>query len=141
MLRDGVSRCQRDISFFGGRSEVRNVTAVEPIENVFVELIVADSIKQIDKALIRLPIDMFEFNRDVLGFLQCLARKEIRSGVVFLQHRPIFVFDDRRKLVQVADHQQLNATERQACFPVGSQDLIDGIEHIGSNHTDFVDDQ
>ena len=60
---------------------------------------------------------------------------------MFLQQGPVLLFNDRWKLVQVANHQQLNTTERQAGVAVGSQDLIDGIEHIGTDHTDFVDDQ
>ena len=60
---------------------------------------------------------------------------------MLLQQGPVLVFDDRWKLVQIADHQQLNAAEGQVGIAVGSQDLIDGIEHIGSDHTYFVDDQ
>ena len=70
-----------------------------------------------------------------------MAAKKISGLVVVAQQVPIFVLDHGRQLVEVADHQQLDAAKRFKAVAVSAQHLVNGVEGIGAHHTDFVNHQ
>jgi len=60
---------------------------------------------------------------------------------VVLQEIPFVILHDGRELLEVADHQELDAAERLAAVAVAAQDAVHGIEQVGAHHADFVDDE
>lgn len=53
----------------------------------------------------------------------------------------LFVCDDRRELLEVADKEQLYATKGLGVVAETSQYRVDGVEHIAPHHRDLVDDE
>ena len=51
------------------------------------------------------------------------------------------ILHDGRELLEVADHQELDAAEGLAAVAEAAEDAIDGVEEVGAHHADFVDDQ
>ena len=74
-----------DVALLFGRVEVGDDAAVELLEGVGVGTVLADAVQQIEKGCIALPIDGFEFDGDVFGLPQGVAREEIRRVVVLTQ--------------------------------------------------------
>ena len=53
-----------------------------------------------------------------------------------------FAFHDGRKLVEVADEQELDAAERLSeVGSDGAEAVVDGVEEVGAEHAYFVDDE
>ena len=144
-LIDGVGAvvmgAERDVTIaFPGR-EIREITAVELRQGGRVELIVADPVEQVDKAAVRLAVNMFEFNRDQLNPFQGHAAEKVGGLVDAPKQLPSRLLDHRRQLVQVTYHQKLHSTERQLGAAITTENGIDAIEEIGPDHADFIDHQ
>ncbi len=124
----------------GGR-EVRHVAPVEFGERFRGEAVFADGVEKIEEAAVLLAIDLDEFDAGVIGFAEGAAAEAVGHVVAILQKFPFAVFHDGSELLQVADHQELDAAERLAAVAEAAEDAIDGIEEIGAHHADFVDDE
>ena len=83
---------------------------------------------------------MCELDGDIVHLPQSLAAKEIRCVVVSSQDLLILWCDNRCKLLQVTYHEQLYATERLCSVAVAAEHRVDGIEKVGADHGDLVDD-
>ena len=51
------------------------------------------------------------------------------------------VLDHRRKLLGIADHQQLDATERTIVHAVFPQGHVHSIQQVGAHHGYFIDNE
>ncbi len=60
---------------------------------------------------------------------------------MLLQKFPLRVDHYGRKLLQVADEQQLHTAEGERAVAEPPQHLVNGIEHVGAHHTHLVDYQ
>ena len=133
--------CQRDVGFFRGRLEVGHIATIERSQCGFIQMIVAHLIEQLDKGRVGLTIDVLEFDRNIFRLFEGLAAKEIRRFIIAAQRLPIVLLDDGWQLVQVADHQQLDITERTIVAAKSSQSVVDSIQQVCSHHADLVDHQ
>src|SRR5215475_14462874 len=132
-------RGQRDVRVFSVRLETGDVTTVESFEHLSIDLTVSDLIEQLDEAGIRLTEDMLQFDRHHLGSSEGETAEEVRRYIMRPQEFPVFRFDDRRQLVQVADHEQLHAAESARVVTVAAKHVVHGIEQVCPNHADLVD--
>ena len=117
------------------------VTAVELLQGSLVEPVVADPVKELDEAGVRLAVDVFQLDCHQIGKAKGAAGEKVRRVIKFLQDSPVIFLDHRGELLQVADHEKLDPAERQVVAPVASQDAIDPVEEIGPHHADLIDDQ
>ena len=132
-------RGQRDVGIFNVRLEAGDVTTVESFEHMGIDLVVSDFIEQVDEAAIRLTEDLLQFDGHHIGSLEGETAEEVRRYVVRPQKFPVFRLDDRRQLVQVADHEQLNAAESARVVTVAAKHVVHGIEQVCPHHADLVD--
>jgi hypothetical protein len=137
----GVVGAQGDVAFVVGGGESGEVAAVEFGEGVGGEEIFADEIEQVEEAAILLAVDLGEFDAGVVGFAEGAAAEEVGGVVAVLEQRPFGVLHHGGELLQVADHQELDAAEGLAAVAVAAQDGVDGVEEVGADHADFVDDE
>ena len=84
---------------------------------------------------------MFQLYGHRFGVAQGTAAKEIHGLIMIAQQIPFLVFHDGRQLMQVADHEQLNAAKGFVTVTVTAQHIVNGIEHISTYHTDFINHQ
>ena len=139
IMRDPIGRSQRDVGILAGRSEIRDESAVEFPQRLLIETVDPHLVQQRDELRGGLTVNMFQFDRNVVGLAERTAAEEIGCIVELGQHVPILLLYDRRQLVQVADHQQLHTAKRPAVVAEVAQHLVDGVEHIRADHTDLVD--
>ena len=124
------------------RFEVRDISLVQSLQRSFGSLVLPNLIKKRDKLLVLLTIHLFEFDGKIARLLQGIAAEEER-GIIILPYQLLFLRGNHRsKLMQIAYHEKLNASERQVvALAILTQYGIDGIEQIAAHHTDFVDDK
>ena len=132
---------QGNVWLLGFGLKIGHKSAVQQVEDGLVHLVVAHLIEQVDEGRVRLSVNVFELNGNRIRVLKCLTTKEIHRLVMVAQEVPLLVFDNGRQLVQVADHQQLQSSEGLPAVAITAQNIVNGIKHIGSDHTDFVDDE
>ena len=84
---------------------------------------------------------MVELHAEVGRFLQDVTSEEIHAVIVRGKDLPFLGFGNGSQLVYVADHQHLNAAEGLLRPSGAAQHGVDGVEHIGTDHADLVDDQ
>ncbi len=58
-----------------------------------------------------------------------------------VEQAPVDVFDHRRKLMQVADQQQLHAAKGQIAAAVTAQNSVNAIQQVGPNHAYLINHQ
>ncbi len=134
-------RGEGDVSLAFGRLKAGLVAAVELVEDFGGELVVAHFIEQRDECAVALAVDVFEFDGHRFGEGEGAAAEEVGRFVVGAHHFPLVFFDDGRELVQVADHEQLHASEGQAAVFVAAQYVVHGVQEVGAHHADFVNDE
>ena len=88
-----------------------------------------------------MAIDLLQFDGHHLGLLQRQAAEEVRRLVVWAEESPVVLFHNRGELMQVADHEQLHAAKCACTVGITTQHVIDGVQQIGSNHADFINDE
>ena len=98
-------------------------------------------VEEIDEGGVLLAVDGGEFDGDVGDALEGFAGEEVGGGVDAF-HVGSFDFGDHgRKLVHVANHQELDTAEGAAALAVAPQGVVDGVEEVGADHGDFIDDE
>ncbi len=103
-------------------------------------MVVSNLVEQVNERPVRLPEDMLQFDSHHISCLEGETAEEVRRFVVRSQKFPVFRLDDRRQLVQVADHQQLHATESAGVVTVAAKHVVNGIEQVCPHHADLIDD-
>ena len=98
-------------------------------------------VEQFHEICVLLPEHLFEPDCDIWNPRQGVAAEEIGGGVMAPQYLLVTWGDHWGELLQVADHQQLHAAEGARVAAVFPQGVVDGIEQVGPDHRDFVDDQ
>ncbi len=136
-----IMRGEGDVALAGRRTEAGQAAAVELLQKFTGQLVVADGVEDVDKGLVPLAVDVLQGHAHILGFLQGLAAEEKRGLVMILQQLPLFVLHHGGQLLQVADHEQLHASECPVAVFVPAQHFVNGIEHVGAYHTDLVNHQ
>ncbi len=67
--------------------------------------------------------------------------EEVGAGVELPEKSPLGRLDHGRKLMQIADHQQLNPSKGLRGISESSQDLIHSVENIAPDHADLINHQ
>ena len=132
---------QSDVTFFRVGSEVFPVAVVQLFDNRLWRSAAAHTVENPDKRFVLLPIDGFQFDGHIVNLLQGMASEEIGRVVVSAQDGFVFSRDYRGELLQIANHHQLNASERSAGFAIATQYGVDGIKQIAPHHGYLVDNQ
>ena len=134
-------RRQCDVGIFHVRLEAGNIAAVKHFEHPGVDSVVSNLVEQVDEPAFRLPEDMLQFDSHHLGSLEGETAEEVRRFVVRSQKFPVFRLDDRRQLVQVADHEQLHAAKSARVVTIAAKHVVHGIEQVCPHHADLIDDE
>ena len=77
----------------------------------------------------------------IVNLRQCLRTEEVGRVVIRAEHPFVFGRHHGRQLLQVADHQQLHATEGLVAVTETTQYTVDGIEEVATHHRYLIDDQ
>ena len=67
--------------------------------------------------------------------------EEEEAGVVLPQYVPLLRLDHGGELHQVADEEHLHTAEGQWASTDATQEEVDEVERVGTEHTHLVDDQ
>ena len=132
---------QADVSLAVVGFKVGHIAAVEGLQHLGVRTSLTNGIEQCQESLIALTIDLFEFHRDEMRFLQSFAAEEIGGVIVFVQQFPLLVLHHGSQLLEVADEQKLYTTKRATVAAMATQGIVDGVQHVGTHHTDFINHQ
>src|SRR5881628_3238701 len=132
-------RRQRDVGVFHVWLKTGNVAGVERLEQLGVYTVVSNLLQQVNEPEVGLPEDLLQFDTHDVGFLKGETAEEVRRFVVRSQKFPVFRLDDRRQLVQVADHEQLHTAKSVRIVTVAAKHVVYGIEQVGPHHADFID--
>ena len=114
---------------------------IERVQGLLVKVVVTDPVEEFDEPVVRLAIDMLQFNGHQFGLGQGMTAEKIGSGIVPAKKIPFIILDHRGQLVQVSDHQQLHAAERQRAAPEPAQHRVNPVEQVRPDHADLVDNQ
>ena len=136
-----VVRHQPHIGFVGRWDEIGEVAAVECGERCTVEGVGAHRVEKCQEAFIALTIDRFEFYGHKFCLLQGAAGKEIERVVVAREQSLLLLFGHGRKLLEVANHEQLHTAEGTMAVAIAAQHSVHVVEQVGAHHRDFVDDE
>ena len=104
-------------------------------------MIVADFIKQVNKNLIILPINMFQFNSYIIGTEESPTSEEERRIIIFINYLPVLICDNRSKLLKITDHQQLNAAKWKITVFVSPQYRVDRVKCICPHHAYLINNK
>ncbi len=133
--------CESDVSTSGLGVKIRNISFIKLVEHILIHIVPADLIKQVNKNLVTLPENMFQFNRHIVGTAEGPASEEKIRIIIIAEYLLVFILHNRSKLLKIADHQQLYSAKRQVAVLVPPKGGIDGVEGIGPDHTDLIDDE
>ena len=117
------------------------ITVVEPVHVLACRMAVAHMIEDINKGRVLLTVDVGELDGDVIDLPQRLAAEEIRSVIITPEHLLVLRRHHGRELLQVAYHEQLHTPERLRTVTETTEHGVDGIEEVGTHHTDLIDDK
>ena len=67
--------------------------------------------------------------------------EEEEARVVLAQYVPLLRLDHGRELHQVADEEHLHTAKGQRASTDATQEEVDEVERVGTEHTHLVDDQ
>ena len=102
----------------------------------------AHAIEQRNPHRIALTIHRAEFDGGKRRVLEDRRVEEVWRVVPQVAARTrLLLRHDRRQLKRIAEHHDANATEGQVVAFRHAHGDIDGVDHIGAHHRDFVDDQ
>ncbi len=130
--------CKGNISPSGIGVKLRSISFVKFGQNLLIHMIIADLIKQLNKSLIVLPVNMLQLNSNVICTLKRHASEEERRIIVFVNYFFVFVFYNRSKLLKIAYHKQLYTSKRQVPGLVSPQCRINSVECICPYHTNLI---
>ena len=100
----------------------------------------ADAVEQAEETGVALAIDGLQFDGNVAGLLQGMAAEEVGTVVIGAEQFPVLLLGDGRKLLQVANHEQLHTAEGERAVAVLSENGINLVEQVGTHHGYFIDD-
>ena len=141
VVRLEVVGCERYVSVLVFWLKIRLIALIEFGKDGGIGGVVAHAVQNVDKVLARLAVNLLEFNNHVIGLAQGVAAEEVHRRVSVAQQIPLIVLDHGRQLVQVANHQQLHAAKRLLVAPIAPQHVVNGIEQIGPDHRNLVNNQ
>ena len=72
---------KRNIHIFVPRSKIREITSIQSIQLLFPGGIATNTVQNIDKYRICLPVHFLQFYRDQIYILEDTGRKEKRAGI------------------------------------------------------------
>ena len=134
-------RGQSDVVASGFRLESGLALSVQPLQVGSRGVPFSDVVEQVDEGVVLLAVDVCQFDGHVADAAQRFRSEEVRRIVILLQQFLLFRCHDRRELLQVADHEQLYASEGPVVFAETAQYGVDGIQHVRPYHAYLVDDQ
>ena len=120
---------------------VIGITLINLLKVIISNNVVPNTIEQGDKPLVLLAIDRFEFDEKEVGCSQGLALKEVTSIVKIIENLTITPIDYRRKLLDISNHHDLNASEWTFNMPDGSKARVNVVKQVSTNHGDLIDDE
>ena len=141
MVSHGVMSCQSDIALVCIRMEIRMKPSVQLLHIFSRRTPFSHMVQEMKKANILLSVNVFEFYGDVGYLRKCMTSKEIRGRIMRLQHAGILLSYYRSELLEVAHHEQLNATKGLHGVLEATQHRVNRIQKVASNHTDFIDNE
>jgi len=101
----------------------------------------ADMVEDVEKDGIALPVDLSQLYRDQLQLLEDMGLEEESGAIERTEQLTVFLLDDRLQLVDIADEQQLFASERLAhAVAIDTEHLVDEVNDVGPDHAHLVDD-
>ena len=101
----------------------------------------ANLVQDFDERHILLAVDVLQLYGHIVYLLQGLGTEEVGRLVVGLQHLFVFGCHNGCQLGQVAHHEQLDTTKGLVAVAVTAQHGIDGVEQVGPDHGNLVDDE
>lgn len=107
----------------------------------------ADCIEQSDKLGIGLAIDFLEFEKDKIfrviseKFLDDGRGEKMSRAIDAIEGLGFVSRENRRQLVEIPDHHDLDAAEREKVLARVAQKGVDTVEQIRANHRDFIKDK
>ena len=126
-------------TFFG--LEIQLITLVQRLEVLVCYVAISEVIQNVYERFVLLSEHFRQFNRNILYALQCFRVEEIRRVVVSVQQFFLFGLHHGGKLLQVANHQELHSAKRLVVFAEATEHRIDGVENVGTHHTNLVDNE
>lgn len=121
--------------------KIGDITFVEFGETFFRNVVVAYLVEQVDECGIALSEHLLQFDVGIVAFFKGKAVEEIGRFVEILQDFPVFVSDNGRQLLYVANHKQLHTAERDVRVSDVSQSVVNLVEEVGPDHAYLVDDE
>ena len=98
-------------------------------------------VEQLDEGVVLLAVHLVELDGDVCCLCESLGAEEIGGVIVRIEQCFILRSHHGSKLLQVADHEQLNTAKGQVTVAETSQHCVYGIEQVTAHHGDLVDDE
>ena len=84
---------------------------------------------------------LLEFYSNIAQLLKRLGMEEVRRRI-YLLHILSFIFlDNRRQLLRISDHQQLNASEWKIVMTISAEGHVHSIKNVSTHHRDLVNNQ
>ena len=102
---------------------------------------VAHVVEYVYELRVLLAVDLRQLDGDIVYLPQRLAAEEVRRVVVLAQYALLLCRHHWRELLQVADHEQLHASEGLRGVAETAKHGVDGIEEVGAHHAYLVDDK
>ena len=93
------------------------------------------------KLLIILTIHFFELYEKENRGPKCLALKEVSRVIKVIQNFTITLIYNRRQLLYIADHHDLDATKWTLNVPDSPESGINMIQHIRTNHRYLINNE
>ena len=141
MVGHPVVRGEADVSIVLLWKESRHIPAVELLEVSVGGLPVSDMVEDVDERVVLLTINLFQLNGEVVGLRQCFRPEEIGSVVKRREYLFILRCHHGGELLQVANHEQLDASEGFEMVAEAPQHMVDGVEQVAAHHGNLVDDE
>ena len=136
-----IAGAERDVKIFGFK--IRLKTFVQFIQIVLISVIEANAVQEAQKMPIVLAVHFPQFQHfDFKSPLENLCRKEksrIVGGTKNLLLKITGYYGG--KLKQVPKKHHLYPTKGQRTVAIEAQEVIDVVQHVGTHHGYFVDDQ
>ena len=130
-----------DIALLSVRDKVRIIAGIQFLDGFWIQPVVPYLVQDPDEAVVRLSIDVLELNGYEPGLGQGVAAEKVDCRVVLLQKLPFLRLGHRGKLMQIAYHEQLHSAKGLGAAAVPPQGCVHGIQQVGPDHADLVDNQ
>ena len=134
-------RHQPDIAIFRPRRKVRNIARIEVGYILICQRAFSGVIQDIDEMSVSLAIDGLKFYTAVFHAFKCSTAEEIQRLVILSQKIILSAVGNRRKLLQIPDHEKLNPAEWLAVAPDTPEFHINVVHQICPYHRHLIDYQ